>query len=218
MTPLNRDAQEMRNGLEVMAWIEHLTAHPSIPIDLNLVCHFNKLILRDTARDAWAGRVRAAVDWQDPDEWRRPRAIVAEAEPGLAVADPATGELITHFPPDREVGPLLSGLLEWLDSDEARRLDPVERAAIVHHEFTRIHPFRDGNGRTARALMTLLFRRDGYEYEVLILQRVFDESRSEYINALRQADSGDISGWMLFLAKALQRAMLESQELRLRRR
>lgn len=35
----------------------------------------------------WAGRIRATVDWQDPGDWGRPRAIVAQTEPGLAVAD-----------------------------------------------------------------------------------------------------------------------------------
>lgn len=36
-----RDEQEMRNGVKVMQWIEHLTAHPDVPIDLDLVCYFN---------------------------------------------------------------------------------------------------------------------------------------------------------------------------------
>ncbi len=137
-----RDEQEMRNGLEVAEWIDHLTAYPDVLIDLNLVCYINRLILRGTDRDYWAGRLRAAVDWQQPADWNRPRAIVAVDEPGLAVADPDTGELVTKFPPDDEVGPLLDGLLVWLASDEAQMLDPVEQAAIFHHEFTRIHPFR----------------------------------------------------------------------------
>ena len=214
MAPRNRDAQEMRNGLEVMAWIEHLTAHPSVPVDLDLVCFFNKLVLQGTARDAWAGRIRATVDWQNPDDWGRPRAIVAQSKPGLAVADVQTGELITSFPPDGEVGPLLDGLLAWLPSDEAQALDSIERAAFLHHEFTRIHPFRDGNGRTARALMTLLLRRDGFEYEVLVLQKVFDEDRAAYIEVLRQADAGDLSAWTLYLAQAIRRALLETRRLR----
>jgi len=204
----------MRNGVEVMAWIEHLTAHPSVPIDLNLVCYFNKLILRQTARDHWAGRIRSTVDWQDPTDWARPRAVVAQTEPGLAVADVNTGELITSFPPDEVVGPLLNALLAWLKSDEAAALDPVECAAVLHHEFVRIHPFRDGNGRTARALMTLLLRRAGFEYEVLILQRLLDEDRTQYIHVLRQADAGDITGWFVYLAQTIRRAMLEAARLK----
>src|SRR5713101_7956960 len=103
MANRERDEQEMRNGLEVMSWIEHLTGQTDVAINLDLVCYFNKLILRGTERDYWAGRIRATVDWQDPGDWDRPRAIVAQTEPGLAVADVNTGELITSFPPDEAV-------------------------------------------------------------------------------------------------------------------
>ncbi len=208
-----RDAQEMRNGVEVMEWIEHLTAHPDVLLDLDLVCHFNRLILQDTERDTWAGRPRAVVDWQTPDEWSRPRAIVSPQAPGLAVADIETVELLTHFPPDGEVGALLDELLRWIHSDDAQNFTAVERAAIFHHEFTRIHPFRDGNGRTARALLTLILRREGFEYEVLILQRFLDERRSDYIRALRTADNGDLTEWILFFAQALRDALREAQHL-----
>jgi fido (protein-threonine AMPylation protein) len=213
MTPRQRDEQEMRNGVEVMTWIDHLTAHPDVSLDLNLVCYFNKLVLQNTDRDQWAGRPRSTVDWQAPGDWSRPRAIVSPEEPGLAVADIETGELLTHFPPDHEVGALLDDLLEWVHSTEAQALTAVERAAIFHHEFTRIHPFRDGNGRTARALMTLMLRREGFDYEVLVLQRLFDESRKEYINALRRADEGDLTPWVEFLVETLQAAMLETARL-----
>lgn len=215
MTSRNRDAQEMRNGVEVMAWIEHLTAQADVPINLELVCYFNKLVLRGTERDYWAGRVRSTVDWQTPEDWARPRAIVAQSDPGLAVADIQTGELITSFPPDDEVGPLLDGLLKWLASREAQMLDPVERAAVFHHGFTSIHPFRDGNGRTARALMTLILRREGFDCEVLVLQRLFDEDREAYIKALRQGDAGDLTTWIVYLAQALRRALIETRQLKI---
>jgi Fic family protein len=45
---------------------------------------------------------------------------------------------------------LLDGLLAWLASEEADTLDPIERAAVFHHEFTRIHPFRDARSVAAR--------------------------------------------------------------------
>lgn len=213
MTPRQRDEQEMRNGVEVMAWIDHLTAHPDVPLDLNLICYFNKLVLQNTDRDTWAGRPRSTVDWQAPEDWSRRRAMVSPQEPGLAVADIETGELLTHFPPDDQVGRLLDDLLGWYYSPDAQALTAIERAAIFHHEFTRIHPFRDGNGRTARALMTLILRREGFDYEVLVLQRILDEHRTEYIKALRTADEGDLTQWIVFLVDALHAALLETAQL-----
>ncbi len=117
MSSRTRDEQEARNAAEVMVWIEHLTAHTDVPVDLDLICHINRLTLRDTERHIWAGRLRAEVDWQRPEEWPWPRAIVAPEEAGLAVADERTGEILVRFPPDRLVGPLLEELLVWLHSD-----------------------------------------------------------------------------------------------------
>ena len=57
-----RDEEETRNTAEVMAWVKHLADHDEVPVELNLVCHINRLTLRGTDRDYWAGRVRAEVD------------------------------------------------------------------------------------------------------------------------------------------------------------
>ena len=121
--------------------------------------------------------------------------------------DERTGELLALFPTDREVGPLLEELLAWLNSAAAAALYPVVRAAIFHQRFTAIHPFRDGNGRTARALTTLLLWRAGFPAEILFLQRILDERRDLYITALRHADRGDLDGWIRFFAQAVRDAL-----------
>ena len=207
MSSRPRDAQETRNAAEVMGWIRHLAERVEVEVELDLVCHINRVTLRGTERDYWAGRVRSEVDWQAPADWSRPRALVALDERGLAVADEHTGALLVQFPTDREVGPLLEELLTWLNSARAAALHPVVRAAIFHQRFTAIHPFRDGNGRTARALTTLLLGRAGFPAEILLLQRILDERRDLYITALRQADQGDLEGWTRFFAQAVRDAL-----------
>lgn len=202
-----RDEQETRNTADVMGWIEHLARQPDLAIDLDLVCHINRLTLASTDRDHWAGRVRSEVDWQQPEDWARRRAIVALDERGLAVADERTGELLVQFPPDREVGPMLDELLAWINADEAGGMHPVVRAALFHQRFTAIHPFRDGNGRTARALTTLLLWRAGFPAQILALQRILDEHRDAYIAALRAADQGNRQGWVQFFADAVLNAL-----------
>jgi Fic family protein len=209
MSQRRRDQQEARNAAEVMAWIEHLAGHPEVPIGYNLICHINHLTLAATGRDYWAGRIRSEVDWQQPWDWSRPRAIVALEEPGLAVADERTGKLLVAFPSDREVGQLFGELLTWLNSPAATTLHPVVQAAIFHQRFTAIHPFRDGNGRTARALTTLILWRASFPLEVLILQRILDERREAYISALRRADRGQTSDWVRFFAEAVRDALQE---------
>jgi Fic family protein len=65
---------------------------------------------------------------------------------------------------------------------------PEINAAWLHHRFTQIHPFQDGNGRVARALATIIFLQAGWF--PLVINR---DQRSEYINALEAADSGDLA-------------------------
>ncbi len=72
-----------------------------------------------------------------------------------------------HLPPDAlKVPELMEAFLEWYHG-EAGSLHPVERAARVHADFVKIHPFVDGNGRTSRLLMNLELLKSGYPATVL---------------------------------------------------
>ncbi|MEO7098462.1 MAG: Fic family protein [Luteolibacter sp.] len=86
-----------------------------------------------------------------------------------------------HLPPDQLVVPeLMEKFIAWY-RDEAMALHPVERAARVHSDFVKIHPFVDGNGRTSRLLMNLELLKSGYPAAVLPVER-----RLEYYAALDQ--------------------------------
>ena len=66
-------------------------------------------------------------------------------------------------------------------------IPPEVEAAWLHHRFTQIHPFPDGNGRIARALATLVFVKAGWFPLV-----VRNEGRARYLDALELADRGDL--------------------------
>jgi len=84
-----------------------------------------------------------------------------------------------HLPPDQLLVPeLMEKFIAWY-RDEAGALHPVERAARVHSDFVKIHPFVDGNGRTSRILMNLELLKAGYPAAVLPVGR-----RLEYYSAL----------------------------------
>lgn len=93
----------------------------------------------------------------------------------------------SHLPPDQLVVPeLMEQFIQWYRT-EAMALHPVERAARVHSDFVRIHPFVDGNGRTSRLLMNLELMKAGYPAAVLPV-----ESRLAYYEALDADHSQDI--------------------------
>ena len=76
---------------------------------------------------------------------------------------------------------------------------PEVEAAWLHHRFTQIHPFQDGNGRIARALATLIFVKANWLPLV-----VRDRDRKDYLSALEAADDGDLRPLVTFFSK-LQR-------------
>lgn len=82
---------------------------------------------------------------------------------------------------------------------------PEVRSAWLHHRFTKIHPFQDGNGRVARALASLVFLREG-----LFPLVVRDADRKEYIGALETADAGDLAPLVSFFARRQREAILRA--------
>lgn len=75
-----------------------------------------------------------------------------------------------------------------------RRLHPVEYAAMLHLKLATIHPFIDGNGRTARLLMNLALLQSGYP--VTIIAPII---RSDYIAALQASNKGDNTPFINFI-------------------
>ncbi len=92
----------------------------------------------------------------------------------------------THTPPDPVVVPeQMERLILWYHENETV-LHPVMRASILHSEFVKIHPFVDGNGRTARLLMNVDLMKSGYPPII-----IRNDQRLKYYEAL---DTSHTSG------------------------
>lgn len=111
---------------------------------------------------------------------------------------------VGDFVPPRpeEVPHLMVDLVNWLNSEEAWSLHPVEYAAIAHYRLVYIHPFVDGNGRTSRLLMNLRLMHAGYPPVIIKVQ-----DRFEYYDALEVANSGDIRPFIRFIAKCTETSL-----------
>lgn len=89
-----------------------------------------------------------------------------------------------------------------------QNIPPEVEAAWLHHRFTQIHPFQDGNGRVARALASLVFiKARGFP---LVIHR---DDREEYIDALEAADAGDLSYLINLFVKIQKKAFLKALSL-----
>lgn len=87
-----------------------------------------------------------------------------------------------HIPPDYLMVPVQMQKLVYEDNREWIHYHPVVRAALLHGEFVKIHPFIDGNGRTARLLLNLVRMSNGYP--PIVIKK---ESRLAYYEALDTA-------------------------------
>ncbi|HEX3103321.1 MAG TPA: Fic family protein [Terriglobales bacterium] len=114
------------------------------------------------------------------------------------------GSMHQYCPPehvDSEMERLLS-----LHAEHEKKGVPVEiEAAWLHHRFTRIHPYQDGNGRVARALASLLFIRAGW-FPVVVTR----DDRPRYIDALEAADEGGLSSIVSFFVHLQRRELSDA--------
>lgn len=114
--------------------------------------------------------------------------------------NPLTTEGLVHeyCPPEQVTSEMDRLLTLYADLPDF----PEVRAAWLHHAFSQIHPFQDGNGRVARALASLDFIKAG-----LFPMLVRRTERDRYIDALRVADAGDLKPLVDYFA-GVQEALL----------
>ena len=91
---------------------------------------------------------------------------------------------------------------EHIQNIEKLKLQTIKKAAFIHHEFVRIHPFIDGNGRVARLLTNFYLIRNGYPPS--IIQK---EDRKKYYKTLNKADLGNLSDFASFIARSVNESI-----------
>ena len=108
----------------------------------------------------------------------------------------------SHQPPDAlEVTHKMQELIDWLKVNQTK-IHVVELAALLHHRFVYIHPFFDGNGRTARLLMNILLMQNGFPLTIIL-----KNDRKKYYRVLAQADQNNFIPLTLFIAQAVERTL-----------
>lgn len=128
-----------------------------------------------------------------------------------------TTRAIVYLPPEaKDVPALMEDLISWLKSTKQEELPCPLRAAIAHYQFATIHPYLDGNGRTARLLATLILYKGGYDLKgIYSLEEYYAKDLLSYYHALDIGPShnyyegraeADITPWIEYFC----RGMLES--------
>ena len=188
-----KDKQEVLNYLSVLENISKLSEDKNIT-EVNLL-RIHKMITQETlgnSADCGVYRNRYVV-----------------------VGNRLTGEIIFRPPKNEDVPGLVRDLIDWLNSSEAKILDPVIEAGISHYEFVRIHPFVDGNGRTARVLATLILYLRGFDTKQFFsLDDYYDSDRPSYYRALQSVDQKtlDLTNWLDYFVEGVKVSLASVKE------
>ncbi|MCM0589856.1 MAG: Fic family protein [Gloeotrichia echinulata CP02] len=114
-------------------------------------------------------------------------------------------DTVHEYCPPEQVASEMDSLITLHHQHRDQKVPPEIESAWLHHRFTQIHPFQDGNGRVARCLASLVFIQASWF--PLVLTR---DDRAVYITALEKADQGDLSNLINLFAKSQKQAFLRS--------
>jgi len=178
----DRDIKEIINYRAVMDYLDTLVpvgAREASPVTLthHILLEIHKLTVASLLPEEEAGHYRSVK---------------------VVIRNTQTQEISFRPPPPTEVSFYVDELFAWLNSESGLAVHPLLRAGLLHYELVRIHPFTDGNGRTARAMALLLLFLEGYEVKKFFaLEEYYDRWPEEYYSALQSvASTSETTTWL----------------------
>ena len=188
-----KDRQEVLNYLEALEKIPDFAKNAPFTADDFLEVH--RVVTKDTLEN--------------------PKDVGVFRDHQVVVGNRITGEIVFMPPSTDQVPGLVDAFLEWFNSREAEEIDPVMAAGVTHYEIARIHPFIDGNGRTARVMATLALYIRGFDLKrFFALDDYYDHDRRSYYEALRRVDPTtlDLTDWLEYFTDGITVSIKEVRD------
>jgi len=126
------------------------------------------------------------------------------------VVNSLTRKIIYTPPPAFQVPKLMKVFVSWLNKKQD--ISPVLVSGIAQYQFVDIHPFLDGNGRTARLLSTLILYQNGYDFKRLFsISEYYDKNRHAYYKAIQSVRKNnlDMTYWLEYFTEGLKNQLIE---------
>lgn len=192
-----RDIFEVKNYLATIRYIEEIEKEKK-PLTEKIVLKIHRLVTENTLPKDKSGKYRT-----------RPVYIVRRQ---LGKKN----KVIYTAPPAGDVPGLMKGLIDWINRSGKENIHPIIVAGIAHREFAAIHPFADGNGRTARALATLVLYQRGYDFRKLFaLEDYYNRDRQKYyqeINIGPKYNKKDFTEWLEYFVEGFKEEIIRVKE------
>lgn len=164
--------------------LEYIRTQNSNPFSHEMIYELHKILVRNTHKE-------------------RPITVGAYRKGPIYVVD-GQGQVVYEGPPASDVMSMMDPYIQWMNG--AKEIHPLIKAALVHLYFVHVHPFDDGNGRSARALSNLFLMKQDYQFiNFLAPSDYFDHHRGEYYRAIQnfEAHKSDATFFILYYLKAL---------------
>lgn len=194
MTPKDKSQQMIANNYQT---IQFIISHKDTPLTPELLLQIHQMMTEHTMPNPLeSGCFRGNND--------------------VVVENGITHETV-HTPPSyEEIPQFVDDLCQFFNEQEAPQfIHPIIRGIIVHFMIAYVHPFADGNGRTARALFYWYMLKQGYWLtEYLSISRVIAKSKKSYEKAFLYAESDgmDIGYFVAYNMRVLQQAFKQLQD------
>jgi len=183
-----KQVSEIENCYKAYQFIDSISDNADIPIDEHAIRYINAMILGSDDPMLTPGQYRKGENW---------------------VRHYISGKRVYTPPNQGDVPALMREFSNWLRQEHSD-IHPVIVAGIAHLRLVEIHPFWDGNGRTGRALTTLILQRLGYGFNKLLsLERYVSLDLPNYFEAISRVvgdhfeQQRDITYWLEYFTKAL---------------
>ena len=198
-----RDVAEVRNYWNALLRVEEWAAKKA-PLTEDLIRRLHALVVK--------GKRARPTPYRDGQN---------------VIRDSASGAVIYLPPEAKDVPALMAALVGWVHRAEKEGLPASLIAALVHYQFVTIHPYYDGNGRTARLLATFILHRGGYGlHGFFSLEEHHARDLAAYYNSLAAPDphhnyyegraDADLTSWMEYFMRTLAQVFGAAREEALR--
>lgn len=193
-SPQNKSQQMIVNNYNT---IQYIVEHKDEPLTEELLLTIHRLMTEKTLDNP-----------EDAGRFRTNDKVV--------VADMVEGDIIYTPPSFQEIPEFVESLCNFFNNDNPRTfIHPIIRGIIVHFMLAFMHPFVDGNGRTARALFYWYMLKEGYKLtEYMSISRVIAKSKANYEKAFRyvENDGNDMGYFVAYNLGALEKSFQQLRD------
>ena len=187
-----RDIFEVKNYRDALYYISKFVEKKQ-KITVPTILEIHKLVTKNT------------IDKEKCGHFRKDKVYVVTRRGNKIIKISYTG------PEAKQVPTLVRDLVNWLEKTTKENICPIIVAGLAHSEIAAIHPFADGNGRTARLLATLILYQRGYDFRKLFaLEDYYNHDRPAYYKAIhlgknyKERLKADSTNWLEYFIKGFK--------------